>query len=71
MARKDAQQLLDIETALRAAAKRLDLLMKPDDDPAKLPDSVDEELYAVHDAILEQADQVRMIAQPIIVRKGR
>lgn len=62
-----AKKLLIIELALRAAAKRLEdtrIGLKLED----TNDTADTVLDEIFEEILEQADQVRMIAQPIIVR---
>ena len=54
--------LLSIETILRATAKRVEAYRMAHDVDSDELDSIFEEL-------LEQADQVRMIAQPIVVRR--
>ena len=58
------EPLLAIESALRAAAKRVESYRIAHDADSDELDSIFEEL-------LEQADQVRIIAQPIIVVRNR
>lgn len=57
---QSATKLLGIEKALRAAARRLE-------DYRIAKDADSEELDGIFEEMLEQADQVRMIAQPIVV----
>lgn len=59
----DKTALLTIEATLRATAKRVETYRI-----ARDTDS--EELDSIFETLLEQADQVRMIAQPILVRRN-